>query len=124
MLGEQYHLSSLSVDNFFTNPHSLAKTIILEGKSILTNKTFLDSFNLKAQLLYSYDLSHEEANKKVRFVYLLRGRGKAAGLVQAWKGEFISNNAFIVPIGIDEEIRFVFDQWKIKHQRRKILLMG
>ncbi len=123
LLGENYHLSSLVVDNFFAKPHSLAKTLLLEGKSLLSGNTFADVFHLKANLLYSYNLAREKASKKVRFVYLLRGRGKLPGLVEKWKGQFISNNAFLVPINQDSEVREVLEKWRVKYQRRRLMLM-
>jgi len=122
-LGEKYHLSSLTVDNFFTNPHSLAKTILLEGKSLISGNKFADVYHLNAKLLYSYNLSKEKASKKVRFVYLLRGRGNQLGLVEKWKGEFISPSAFLIPISHDHEVQEVFEKWGIKYNRKRFMLM-
>lgn len=124
ILGENYHICFLSADNFFTNPHSLARTLLLEGKSIISGKNFADSFGLRAEILYSYNLSAESPSKKVRFVYLLRGRGSSEGLVKKWKGEFISNNAFLVPVDKDNEVLKVFEMWKVKFSRKKIMLMS
>lgn len=123
-LGEKHHVSSLVIDNFFTNPHSLSKTLLLEGKSLITGKSIADVFALTPKTLYSYDLSSEEGAKKVKFVYLLRGRNSSDGLVKEWKGEFISNSSFITPIEKDEEIMEVMNKWKIKYKRKKLLLMN
>lgn len=124
LLGEKYHVSSLTVDNFFTNYHSIAKTLLFEGKSIITDKKLIESYSMDASVLYSYDLSKETSSNKVRFVYLLRGRNDSLGLVKGWKGEFISNSSFIVPLESDHEVREVFDKWKVKYKRKKILLMN
>lgn len=123
ILGERHHISSLTADNFFIDAHSLAKTILLEGISIISGRKFSDAFSLEAKILYSYDLSKEESSKKVRFVYLLRGRAKSEGLVKNWNGEFISNSAFTVPIGRDSDVQEVLSSWKIKYRRVKIMLM-
>lgn len=123
LLGEKYHTSSLTIDNFFTKPHSLAKTLLLEGKSIISGESLSKNFGLDSKALYSYELSNETASKKVRFVYLLRGRKEKEGLVKKWKGEFISNSAFIVPIENDEEVKSVMEHWKIKYARKKFLLI-
>lgn len=124
ILGEKTHVSSLTVDNFFTNPHSLSKTMLLEGISIISNKTFAEVFSLTAKILYSYDISKAEPSTKVKFVYLLRGRSQTKGLVTEWGGEFVSNNTFILPIDKDSEIQQVFDKWKIKYKRTKLMIMG
>lgn len=123
ILGVRYHISSLLIDNFFNNPHSLAKTILNEGISLISGRGFAEIFSLRPQALYSYSLSNEHSGKKVRFVYLLRGRDGNEGLVKKWKGYFISNNAFIIPICNDADARELFDSWKIKYKRIKIMLM-
>jgi predicted nucleotidyltransferase len=124
ILGDKFHVSSLVVDNFFTKIHSLAKTILFEGKSILTNKNLSETLGLNSSLLFSYSLSKEDNSKKVRFVYLLRGRGDDKGLVNKWGGEFISNSAFILPVDKDNEAQEVFNSWKINFKRRRLLLMS
>src|SRR3989338_1541110 len=100
MLGEEFHLRSLTANNFFT-----------------------ENFGLSGFLLYSYNLTPEAPSKKVRFVYLLRGRGESAGMVKRWGGEFISPSAFMVPVGMDREVQQIFNVWKIHFKRRKLLLM-
>ena len=124
LLGESFHVSSLIIDNFFTNYHSLAKTIFFEGKSLITGKSLIESYSMRSQVLYSYDLSKENASKKVQIVYLLRGRNTDEGLVKVWKGEFISNSSFIVPLESDSEIIEVLDKWKVKYKRKKLLLIN
>lgn len=124
MVGDEFHVSSLVVDNFFTNVHTLAKTIFFEGKSILTNTNLSESLGLSGWLLYSYNLPKEDHSRKVRFVYLLRGRKNDNGLVKRWGGEFISNSAFMLPVNKDNEAQDVFNTWKIDFKRRKVLLMG
>lgn len=123
LLGEQFHLSSLRGEDFFYETHSLARTILLEGRSILSGKTLAENYGLAAKLFFSYDLSLEESSKKVRFVYLLRGRNGSEGLVKKFGGEFIANNVFLLPIDKDKEMQEVIDLWKIKYHRRKVLLM-
>lgn len=123
LIGENYHVSSLCVDNFFTNRHSLAKTLLLEGESLISGSRFAGNFGLTAKLLYSYDLSAEDSSKKVRFVYLLRGRNGSGGMVKNWNGDFIAPSAFFIPIERDSEVQEVFDAWKIRYTRKKLMLM-
>ena len=124
ILGEKYHVSALTVDNFFTKPHTLAATMLLEGKSILSGRKFSDTFSARPWILYSYDISKEPAATKVRFVYLLRGRNKSQGIVESWKGQFIAHNVFIIPLEKDSDAQEVFNTWKIKHSRRRIMMIG
>ena len=124
ILGDEYHVSSLTVDNFFTKPHSLAKTLLLEGKSIFSRESFSGVFGLESKLIYSYDLSKEKPSKKVSFVHLMRGRGKNEGLIIKWKGEFISRNSFLISIEKDNEVQEVFNKWEVKYNRRRVMLMN
>lgn len=124
ILGENFHVCSLVVDNFFTNFHSLAKTVLYEGRSLITNKNLIETFAMESRVLYSYDLSRETSVRKVQIVYLLRGRKTGEGLVKQWNGEFISNSSFIVPLGCDSEVQEVLDKWKVKYQRKRLLLIN
>ncbi|MFH1682520.1 MAG: nucleotidyltransferase domain-containing protein [Candidatus Woesearchaeota archaeon] len=124
ILGEEYHLSTLTIDNFFTDTHSLTKTILLEGKSLITGKKFADNFGLVPQLSYTYDLSQEKPSKKVRFVYLLRGREKGQGIVERMGGRFMSGASFMIPLEKDAEMKEIFDGWRIKYQRKRVMLMN
>ncbi|MCH7661035.1 MAG: hypothetical protein IH933_10820, partial [Euryarchaeota archaeon] len=46
----------------------------------------------------SYDLSGVEASKKVRFVYLLKGRGAEMGVVEKFGGRFTALGSFMIPL--------------------------
>lgn len=123
-LGERYHISSLTIDQFFTKPHSLAKTLLFEGVSLTTNKKLSDNFNLKSSTLYKYDLKKEKPSKKVRFVYLLKGRAKNKGIIEQFNGNYISNSSFMIPVEKDEEMLEILKEWEIKFYRKKLLLMS
>jgi hypothetical protein len=94
-------------------------------------KEAIDSFkeisrkhNLKVFVLYTYNLTKQAKSKKVRFVYVLKGRGADKGLVVELKGRWLAPGCFMIPISQDEEMQEVFEHWKIPHQRRKILTKG
>lgn len=123
-LGEKYHTSSLVVDQLFTKPHSLGKTLLYEGISLITDKKISDNFDLKPFSLYTYDLTREKPTKKVRFVYTLKGRSNNKGLIEEFKGRYISPSSFIIPVEKDEEMLEIFKKWDIKFYRKKLLLMS
>ena len=47
--------------------------------------------SLKLKVLYTYSLSKLPKSKAVRFVYLLKGRGKEKGIVNEFKGKPFHN---------------------------------
>ena len=115
------HISTLTTDNFFRKPHSLIKTLLVEGISILTDKKFSQNFGFSSTVLYSYNLSKLKQSDKVRFVYLLKGR-KDEGIVKKLNGEWIADSCFIIPIEKDSGILAIFKKWFIQYKRKEVLL--
>jgi len=72
---------------------------------------------LKHYILYTYILSNQPKSARVRFVYLLKGRGKDPGIVKEFKGKFLAPGCFIVPVKKDKEMQEIFQKWKIKFKR-------
>ena len=119
---ENIHVSALTVDNFFTRPHALARTLLFEGKSMFTNKKMSEIYGLASFALYNYNISGMKPSNKVRFVYALKGRGED-GLVKSLGGSFISAATFLVPSSRDKEMQEIMDKWEVKYERRQIMLM-
>jgi len=115
------HISSLVIDNFFRKPHSLIKTLLIEGISILNGKPFIQNFSFSSYVLYSYDLSKLKASEKVRFVYLLKGR-KGVGIIEKMNGEWITDSCFIIPIQRDSEMLIILKKWSIPFKRKEALI--
>lgn len=73
--------------------------------------------------IYTYNLSRVKASKKVRFVYLLKGRGDEEGIVKYYKGKWLANGCFIVPEKNNKEITHIFRMWGIKFKQIKVMLI-
>ncbi len=116
------HVSSLIADNFFRKPHSLIKTLLVEGKSIFNKKSFAQNFGFSAYVLYSYDLSKLKSSEKVKFVYLLKGRKKEIGIIKKINGEWIADSCFIIPIQKDSEMLSILKKWQIPFKRKEALI--
>jgi hypothetical protein len=80
--------------------------------------------NLNVLVLYTYNLTKQDKSKKVRFVYVLKGRGKDNGLVEELKGNWLAPGCFMIPISQDNEMQEVFEHWKVPYKRRVILTNG
>lgn len=75
-------------------------------------------------VIYTYDLTKTSSkSKKVRFVYLLKGRKREKGLVKKMCGDFLVPGCFIIPIRNDEEMQEVFAKWNIPYKRKEVLLL-
>ena len=91
-----------------------------EADRVLLSK-IAKQHNLKLRVLYTYILSKENKSKAVRFVYVLKGRGKEAGIVEKLKGSFLAPGCFIIPIKNDREMQSVFKLWRVRFKRRLML---
>ncbi len=118
------HISTLTAKNFFTAPHSLIKTILKEGRSILTKKTISEIYGLSAYSLYTYSLTKMTPTEKVRFIYTVKGRKNEKGFVKKIGGEWITDSCFIIPINKDSEIQKLLKRWNIQYKRKNVLLMN
>ena len=76
---------------------------------------------LKHYILYTYILSNQPESIRVRFVYLLKGRGQDQGIVQQFKGKFLVPGCFMLPIKKDKEMQEIFQKWKIKYKKIQML---
>ncbi|MFC1753596.1 hypothetical protein ACFL96_09425 [Thermoproteota archaeon] len=76
----------------------------------------------KQASIYSYDISHLKNSNKVRFVYVLKGRGDDSGLVLDLKGEFLAPGCFMIPSEKDSEIKEVMKKWNVKHKKIEVLM--
>lgn len=120
--GINVHMSTLVIDEFFTQPHSLIRTLLKEGKSILTNKELSENFGLVINALYVYNLTSLKKSERVKFTYLIRGRNDE-GFVRKNKGYFLAPSCFVIPIACDHEIKQILDMWNIKYSRKIISLI-
>ena len=78
----------------------------------------------KIYYLYTYDLTNKKASDKVRIVYVLKGRPSEKGILEECNAEILAPGCFMVKEKNCKEIDSVFKFWKVKHKKRKILLMG
>lgn len=72
--------------------------------------------------IFTYDLSKLDNVKKVRFVYLLKGRKEGQGLVKAMEGRFLVPGCFIVPIKKVKEAESAFKEWKVPFKKEEVLM--
>ncbi len=121
--GIRAHISSLTANDFFRNPHALAQTVLFEGVSVLTGKPLSELYGLHPRTLYVYDISDLEKTKKVRFVQTVKGKNYKKGLIEELGGAFIAPAAFTVPVEKDSEILELMAQWEIKFKRSRVFFV-
>jgi predicted nucleotidyltransferase len=89
------------------DPSNFAKQgILFNGISLLDKKPLANKFELYPFLYIEYDLSNLLKKDKVRFHYMLKGKGKFKGLLQKNKGELVKPGL----IKINPQNKLVFEK--------------
>lgn len=84
------HIESFDFYSFFDKGNFAKQGILFYGKSLINKKNFAELFGLNPKLKISYILKDLKKKDKVRFNYLLNGRGGSYGLLKKYGGEIIS----------------------------------
>ena len=78
----------------------------------------------KVKILYSYNLTDMPSSKKVRFVYLMKGRKGEKGIIERFGGEYISQSVFTLPEPKDKELIEIMGMWGVQYTRQRIMLIN
>ena len=117
-----FHVSSLKPKEFIENPPTLATTLLKEGHSLKKNQPFSENFRFKQRVMFVYALVNLEKSGKVRIVNLLRGKKNQKGMVEEFRGEWLSNNVFLSDINSEHIFSQFFISNKIKFKKFNLLL--
>jgi predicted nucleotidyltransferase len=119
---EGFHISTIKPIEFFKNPPTLANTLLREGYSLKYKKFLAELLNFKNKAIFIYELKNQKASDKVRIVNILRGKNKKEGIVKQNKGEWLSNQVFIIPVNTSYILEQFFLNFNIKFKKFFILM--
>ncbi|MBT4538775.1 nucleotidyltransferase domain-containing protein [Candidatus Woesearchaeota archaeon] len=108
--------------NELFDPAFFAKTgIFLEGVSLKNLKKFSLKIGFSAFSLFTYNLKDKLHREKVKFNYVLSGRG-SEGIVKKLAGEHLGPGVIKIPIGFSLEFEDVLTMHKINFKKNNILV--
>lgn len=84
------HISSFDLYSLFDKGNFAKEGILFYGKSIISQKEFSLLFGIKPKLEIHYILKDLEKKDKIKFNYLLNGKGGKYGLIKKYSGKIIS----------------------------------
>ena len=84
------HISSFDLCSFFDKGNFAKDGILFYGKSVISQKDFSLMYGIKPKLEIYYTLKDLEKKDKIRFNYLLNGKGGKYGLIKKYSGKIIS----------------------------------
>jgi len=119
---DQFHISILTVKDFFINPGLLVNALLREGYSIKNKKSLSETFKFSSRVLFTYNLSSLSASNKVKVVNALRGKKGKQGMVEKNNGEWIANQVFTVPLPADRLFEEFFNNFKMKYKKSYVLM--
>src|SRR3989338_3914725 len=76
------HIKSYDFYSFFDRGNFAKENILFYGKSLIHNKYFAEFFGLFPKLQISYSLKELKKKDKIKFNYLLNGKGGKYGLLR------------------------------------------
>ncbi|MFT4326236.1 MAG: hypothetical protein ACMXYK_01925 [Candidatus Woesearchaeota archaeon] len=112
------HIQSFTWNSFLTS-HNFAKTGILQGIDVITQKEFSLYFDLQCSLHIQYNLQSLSKTEKIRFHYLLHGKQKN-GLLQKVKGKLIAPGLIEIPIQHQQTLREKIQPYGIPTSERVV----
>ncbi len=116
------HIKSYDFYSFFDKGNFAKESILIMGKSVLTGKNFSESFSLTPKIQIYYSLSKLKKKDKVKFNYLLSGKGGEYGLLRKYSGKLLKPG--LIEISPEYENIFVSSLKKITSdiEVRKMLI--
>jgi len=105
------HIKSYDFYSFFDKGNFAKESILLNGKSIITGKNFSENFSLIPKVQIYYSLSKLEKKDKVKFNYLLSGKGGDYGLLRKYKGKLLKPG--LIEVNPEYETLFINSLKKI-----------
>ncbi|MFH1511124.1 MAG: nucleotidyltransferase domain-containing protein [Candidatus Woesearchaeota archaeon] len=112
---KQILLNELFSANFF------ARTgILLEGISLRSGKHFSENLGFKPYTLFSWTLSGLTHSEKIRFNYILAGRG-VQGIVKELGGIRVASGAIKIPIGNSTVFEDILKANKVPYNKKNLL---
>lgn len=118
----KFHVSILKPEDFFVRPPSIIHTLFREGYSLKNKKFFSQIYKFSNKVLFRYELTNLRPSIKVKVVNILRGKNKEKGLVKENRGEWLTRQVFLVPVGKDYVFEKFFLNFKIKFNKYFVLI--
>lgn len=103
------------------SPEFLARTgILLEGFSIFKNKKFSETLGFRSFSLFWYSLKGLTHAQKVKFNYILAGRG-TDGMIKELNGERLVNGAVKIPLENSSAFESILNANNVAFLKKNIL---
>ena len=115
------HMNSFDLYSLFDASNFAKESILFSGKSIIRGEGFAKILGFSPKIQIYYSLENLRKKDKIRFNYMLNGKGGEYGLLREHKGELLKPG--LIEINPESENIFVnsIKKFKIDFRVRKVL---
>lgn len=99
------HVKSFDLYSFFDESNFARENILFYGKSLLSGNYFSKKLGFSPKLQIFYSLKKLKKKDKIKFNYMLSGKGGKYGLLKQYGGRLVSPG--LIEIGPEYEIIFI-----------------
>ena len=116
------HMNSFDLYSLFDNSNFAKESILFSGKSIISGENFAKRFGLSSKIQIYYSLERLKKKDKIRFNYMLNGRGGIYGLLRKHKCKLLKPG--LIEINPEFEKIFVnsIKEFNVEFKVKKVLL--
>jgi len=90
LVGKKVHISNYDFYSLFDVGNFAREGIVFYGRSIISGKYFTEGLGFKPRIQIFYSLRKLDKKDKIRFHYMLKGKGKKYGLLRKHGGKLVS----------------------------------
>ncbi len=87
---KQIHIKAYDLDSFFDKGNFAKDSILFYGKSLVYGDYFSALFGILPKIIIKYNLAKFEKKQKIKFNYLLNGKGGEYGLLREYGGRLVA----------------------------------
>jgi len=118
---ENVDIKQIMLTELFSSDFFARTGVLLEGVSIFKGKKFSEILGFKGFTLFWYNLSNLNHTQKVKFNYILSGRGESKGMIKELNGERLVNGAIKIPIENSLEFEEIIRKNNIDYKKKNVL---
>ena len=116
------HINSFDLYSLFDSSNFAKESILFFGKSVIHGNDFVKRFGFSPKIQIYYSLEKLKKKDKIRFNYMLSGRGGEYGLLREYKGALLKPGL----IEINPEYQNIFvnsiKEYKVDFKVKSVLL--
>jgi len=117
---ENIDIKTMNFEDFFNTHFFARQSLLIEGISLLKNKSLAELMGFNGFSIFSYNLKNLNHNQKTKFTYALSGRN-SEGILKSLGGTSLGRGAIKIPIKYSNEFENFLSKWNISYKRENIL---